>query len=565
MGVGASKNVLNPDTYLPSLLISFTKINEFHEYFKSNRLNKKELSNLFYTLMENNHYIDGMIVEFKKLVEKANQNLDIKSVIKFILDKLHNELNEFKNIENQMEVNVCGLDESKIYSVFTNLYNKNNKSIIQQLFYGEKELITKCSSCNTTQYSFEVLQMFYFNLENYKEEIQLIRLFENYEKNYEKAWLCNRCDNNKNAVFRPVIKKLPQIMIVCLDKNVNNKKIVYYLKTKIHDEEYTLICFITNVNEKNDKVKKYNIFYKENEKWYIYNITEKETRQIEDITEITGNPFVIFYQKNIKYDKMFMEKIYQSLSSLFTNMIEVQTLVKSHISDENKFDKYYIVNKNIFNKLTKIFETEEIYNNNNIIFDKFNQLTDITKLNDKDISNKIQLFSERIKLIKENNFEPEFEVEKEYEYEIKYPKEFVLIKEKEFNDLLKDFNLKMDSLNNYLYEVMLGDNLLFIKEHNKNIYYICYSILFIFDVERIFVFKEENCFSHEIKLYIKDKGGLNYYFYERKLELFTKVQRIIDKEGEHIGELININSNKTLFDLNKNYYANRNMNNNNMI
>ena len=36
-----------------------------------------------------------------------------------------------------------------------------------------------------------------------------------------------------------------------------------------------------------------------------------------------------------------------------------------------------------------------------------------------------------------------------------------------FNDLLKDFNLKMDSLNNYLYEVMPGENLLFIKEHNK--------------------------------------------------------------------------------------------------
>ena len=416
MGVGSSKKVLNPEVYLPSLLMSFTKINEFHEYFKSNRLNKKELSNLFYTLMENNHYIDGMIVEFKKLVEKANQNLDIKSVIKFILDKLHKELNEFKNIENQIEINVCGLEESKIYTVFNNLYNKNNKSIIQQLFYGEKELITKCSLCNTTQYSFEVLQMFYYNLENYKKEIKLKTLFDNYEENYEKTWLCNRCDNNNNAVFRLVIKKLPQIMIVCLDKNVNNKRIEYYLNTKIHDEEYTLICFITNVNEKNDKVMKYNVFYKENEKWYIYNTTDKEVRQIEEITNITGNPLVIFYQKKIKYNKMFMEKIYERLSSLFKNMIEVQTLVKSHISDENKFDKYYIINKNIFNKLSKIFETEEIYNNDNIIFDKFNQLSDITKLNDKEINNKIQLFSERIKLIKENNFEPEFEVEREYEY-----------------------------------------------------------------------------------------------------------------------------------------------------
>jgi hypothetical protein len=393
----------------------------------------------------------------------------------------------------------------------------------------------------------------------------LKRLFETYEENYEKAWLCSRCNNNNNALFRPVIKKLPQIMIVCLDKNVKNKRIEYYINVKIHDEEYTLICFITNANEKYDKVMNYNVFYKENEKWNIYNIADKETRQIQDITDIKENPLVVFYQKKIKYNKMFLEKIYERLSSLFKNMAEVQKLVQSHISDENKFDKYYIVNKNLFNKLSKIFETEEIYNNDNIIFDKFNQLTDITKLNDEGINNIIKLFSERIKVIKKNNFEPEFEEEKEYENGIKYPKEFVLVKEEEFNDLLKDFNLKMDNLNNYLYEVMFGENLLFIKVHNKNIYYICYSLLFIINVERIFVYKEENCFSHEIKLYIKDKGGLNYYFNERKLELFTKVQRIIDKEGEHIGELININSNKTLFDLNKNYYANRNMNNNNMI
>jgi len=557
MGTGASKKSISPDIYLPAILLSFTKLNEFHEYFKSKR-EYKELSNLFYTLTENNHYIDGMIVEFKKLLEKANQNLNIYSIIKFILDKLHNELNEFKNIENQIEVNVCGLEESKIYTVFTNLYNKNNKSIIQQLFYGEKELITQCSSCNLTQYSFEVLQMFYYNLENYKDEIKLKNLFEDYEKSYEKAWLCNKCNNNNNSIFRPLIKKLPQIMIVCLDKNVNNRKIEYYLQLKIHKEEYTLVCFIINANENNKTVMKYNVFYKENEKWYMYNITSNETKQIKDITNITHNPLVVFYQKSIKYDKIFMEKIYQRLFTLFKNMAEVQKLVKGHISNENKFDKYYIINKNFFIKLSKIYETEEIYKNDNIIFDKFNQVTDITKLNGIEISNKIQLFSERINKLKENNFEAEFEVENEYENrnEIKYPKEFVLIKEEDFNDLLKDFNLNINNFKNNLYEVMFGENLLFIKEHNKNIYYICYPLLFILNVERIFVFNDENCFSHEIKFYIKDKGGLSYYFNERNLDLFTKVQKIIDKEDEHIGDLINIISNKTMFDLNKNFYVN---------
>ena len=555
MGIGACKKNLEPEVYLPALLISFTKLNEFHEYFKSNRQNK-EMSNFFYTLMENNHFIDGMIVEFKKLVEKANVNFNIKSIIKFILDKLHNELNECENIENQMEVNVCGLQESKIYEVFTDLYNKNNKSIIQQLFYGEKELISKCSSCKATQYSFEVLQMIYFNLENYKDKAELKILLEKYEEDYEKSWLCNKCKNNNKTIFKPLIKKLPQIMIICLDKYSQSEKLKYYLNLKIHDEQYTLISFITNANEYNNEVSKYNVFYKENEKWYIYNVTDKEIKQIEDITNISKNPFVCFYQKKVKYDRMFMEKIYERLSSLFKNMTKVQELVKNHISDENKFDKYYIVNRNLFNKLSKIFETVEIYQNDTILFDKFNQLTNITNLNDKEISNKIQLFSERIKVLNEDNFEPEYEVETEYGNEIKYPKEFVLVKEEEFNDLLRDFNLNMNNVNNYLYEVMFGENLLFIKEHNKYIYFICFSLLFILNVERIFVFQEESCFSHEIKYYIKDKGGLGFYFSERKLDLFTKVQKIIDKEDEQIGYLINITSNKTMFVLNKNYYAN---------
>jgi hypothetical protein len=42
MGTGSSKKILSPEAYLPALLISFTKINEFHEHFINNRLNKEE-------------------------------------------------------------------------------------------------------------------------------------------------------------------------------------------------------------------------------------------------------------------------------------------------------------------------------------------------------------------------------------------------------------------------------------------------------------------------------------------------------------------------------------------
>ena len=134
---------------------------------------------------------------------------------------------------------------------------------------------------------------------------------------------------------------------------------------------------------------------------------------------------------------------------------------------------------------------------------------------------------------------PEFENNEETG--IKYPKNFVLISEVYLNKFLSDFGIEIKNKDKALYNILCGENNIFIKDNNQNnnIYFICNNLLFSLKVEKIFKFNDEHYFQREINLYIKNKGLQNYYNI-RKLDLNLKNQNIIDKEYENIGDFISI-------------------------
>ena len=558
MGSSSSKKYQKTqEINTPPLLVSFIKINEFNKYFKYQK-DKGELTKLFYTLIESN-FLDGLDLEFKKIKEKKmkeKNDINIKKLLLFILDTLHEELNENANNENnEQNINNNGdEDESKLYQDFINYYYKNNKSPIQTLFYGEEERISKCSICKKESYKFDVLKMLYFDIHAYKAnkgKIDIRDLISSYEKPNEKIkTFCNKCKKKTENQSHTIIKKLPEIIIISFD-NDKDKIIDYFLNFDIKDEPYLLICFINET--------KNNVFYLENYKWYEYNIEDKNQKEIERITKITKNPIVAFYQKKIIHDKILMAKYYNRLYLFFNNIRDITVLLKNNISDENQFSDYYIINKKWFNKLTKIFESDELYENDNQIFDSFNQVTNIPNLNINQLKEKTNVVINRVKILEDPDlFTPEFE--NDPESGIKYPKDFILIKENDLNDLFKDFNLTIKDINNNLYKVQIGENYLFMKDNSNienNIYYICYPLIFLFNVDKILKYKEDKFYSREIKLYIKNKGGLDYYFEQRNLDVSNNsIQKIIDKENEYIGDLINIVNNKTLYDINK-FYKNK--------
>ena len=89
MGVSSNKATKrNSDIYTPAILESFIKINEFNKYFKYQK-NKGELSELFYTLIDKNNFLDGLNLEFNKIKEKKMKNQKDKTIKNLLLFILH--------------------------------------------------------------------------------------------------------------------------------------------------------------------------------------------------------------------------------------------------------------------------------------------------------------------------------------------------------------------------------------------------------------------------------------------------------------------------------------------
>ena len=564
--MGTSGKIIkqDPHSYIPALLISFSKINEFKNYFQyQNEIG--ELSKIFNSLIYSIKLLDGHVLEFNKMKDNyfANKKeiLRIRDILIFILDTLHKELNEKNNKKLNQKNNYTEEEES--YKDFLNNYYNNNKSPIQELFFGEKETISRCSICKKTYYYFNELKILDFDLKSYFKKVELSELIQNFGKQEQKVSICQICNKKAEILFRADIKKLPEIFIICFDNIKDIINFNYYLTLHIKDEPYKLICFIINADDYNNKDKNYNVFYIEEDKWFIYNVTKKEVKEIENIKFINKNPLVTFYQKSITHDKIFMTKLYYNLSSLLNNLKEFPQLISKPIIDENKFENYYVINKNWYNKLVKIFEDEEIFKNDNYIFDSFNQVTKIPNKNINELKEKDKLVKSRLKILKDEKiFMPE--MEKNEESGIKYPKDFILIKEDELNKILIDLKIDIKDIKNNLYQILFGENYLFIKsknnKDNEDIFYICFSVLFLFNVEKIFRYNDKKYFSREIASYVKNKGGLDDYFYLRKLDIKKKgIQQIIDRENENIGDFINIKANNTLALANK-YILNNNGN-----
>ena len=564
--MGASGNKTSSD-FIPALLISFTKIKEFSEYFKAQK-DGKQLSKLFYSLIDNN-FLDGNVFEFNKILGYCFGNikvLHIDEIINFILQKLHEENNvlgkNHKEINEQNFSNLmANVDESEAYDSFKKYYD-SNKSIIQDYFYREDEIISICSSCKTKFFEFKLEKMLHFNIVKYakkKKDLKLTELLKDIEEKKIKNSFCVKCQKNNDLLSVINFKKNPEILIISFD-NINNRNIIeYYLNMNVGNEQYILICIIIDKNENNRDVPNYNVFYKDKNtinKWYIYDTNVKETRLVKNIKDIFQNPLVCFYQKKITHIKIWVNKFYNQLKNLFQGLHSFQEKINKHITDEKNFEKCYVINKLWFNKLTKILEEEEIYNNKTT-FESLNDVTNIYNLNNDQIKKIYEPLLERLEKLKDENiFNPEFEINDTSN--IKYPKDFVLIPEKDLNDFLNEFNIEIIDANEMLYEMICGENYIFIKnKSNPNMYFVCYNLLFLLSVDKIFIFNEEKYFEREINLYIKNKG-LESYYEERHLDYDSNVQDINDKENETIGQVISIAKNKTMMNLNK-YLFNQNI------
>jgi hypothetical protein len=72
-------------------------------------------------------------------------------------------------------------------------------------------------------------------------------------------------------------------------------------------------------------------------------------------------------------DKMML--IYTNIAKLFNDIKVTKSLINNHIVNENNYEEYLLMGKSSYNKITKIFELDDVYQNENIVFNDDSSFT----------------------------------------------------------------------------------------------------------------------------------------------------------------------------------------------
>ena len=188
--------------------------------------------------------------------------------------------------------------------------------------------------------------------------------------------------------------------------------------------------------------------------------------------------------------------------NFFEELDNIDALLSKPIDIYTNCNEYVIISKRYYNKLIKLFESKENFDNESYIIDSFDKLT---KIDNIDIN--INIFKERIKLYIKKYHLFELDVEKiKNHHKLKYPKKFTLIKK----ECLLNFGLKKDIIKINTFKLLFGENYLFIKTKNSII--VCSKDNIFFDVNFIFLCSNKYYLETEIVPNIQNKGGFYDFF-----------------------------------------------------
>ena len=518
--MGASGIKLEDDR-ISSLLISLSKLKKFVNGFTKSK--EGILSNIFSSLIENDQILKPLVIKFRKKYSKENIGNDYE-LLKFIFETAHKELSG------------SDTDLNKIYSSKEEVYNilKKNNSIIQKLFFGIRNNQHTCCICNTETNNFQILVLNkILTLSKNTIETDIKDLIKDFTETGCITKWCDRCKKNTDTITKYKIIDLPEIFIMIFDK-LDNSILKFSNSITIRNQIYKKVGFILNKDNNNQETEEWNPFYLEKGKWFVYRIKDNKKVKVEDIN---GNPFAAFYQR----DYTILNNFHKKMPSLFKDKENILELVNEHIVPGIGYENYYVLNKDWYSKLLKIYEKDSKYYDNSYIVDSMEKVSRIKKISLEAKKNIYLNFNERLKnLIANESFKLTF---KKGEENTIYPKNFVLIKENILNDLLITINIPNDNFKQYLFGVLIGENNLFIKENiknNKETIYACYLNKNNFEVYAILNYCRKNYFLNEVKKYIGNRGGLEYYYHKRNINLSKAKQDIIDMEKEKVGDLNNI-------------------------
>ena len=396
------------NTGLISVINCLSTYNSFKNYFlnegdKINDLNDisfqfKNLLRSFNNPNENREIFVSALYKFRNLIinygirknDNSSSEIDPISIISFLLNKLHGELNTMKvnlNDDNNYLKDYVNIDNKKdeAYLNYLIFYNTNFKSIISDNFFGLIKTKRLCNKCRDIKYSFNMQSFIpfnvsilieYFNKKQPKgQNFDIYYCFDCLNKNFillnkNNCVSCEKCEAYTEHNEFKQFYSLPKNLIIFFDRGDNYKynnfinfeeKLVLnknYLE-KLSKKEYTydllgVICKVNETNTDDSHNKKFISFTKSKKGYIIYNDKKKASDYYDLNTIKDRNKFTViglFYYCSYANSFIFTETIKKYLDEINNNN-------KNNMINNNNF------NENIFNNMLNIMKN----NMNNMNF-----------------------------------------------------------------------------------------------------------------------------------------------------------------------------------------------------
>ena len=317
--------------YMNATLQCFSNIEKLRTYFLDNKSKikneKNKLSSSLLTIFENlweqpniTYYVPQ---EFKDIISEMNplfkgiQANDAKDLILFILETIHNELNEINNRINENNNNVNPLDYNSVFFNFSTFFKKNYNSIISNLFYGMNNSMMTCCTCQKTLHNVQCFNILIFPLEEVRKfkgyNQNVVTIYDCFDYNEKQDFMtgdnqisCNLCNRMSNSINQTKIIIGPNVLIINLNRGrglmydvklqflefLEIKKYIFYSASPHY---YELVGVISHFGS-SDMSGHFIAFCKnsENCKWYKFNDAIVTESNIQEVLNF-GVPYVLFY------------------------------------------------------------------------------------------------------------------------------------------------------------------------------------------------------------------------------------------------------------------------------
>ena len=342
-------NDLDGTSYINATIECFSNINELTEYFLNPRSfnpndSTKKITNVYYEVLKNlwnekNNNGSFSLSNFKKVLcaedpfFARNSSNDPRFLITFLIDRLNTELNgsnsgkNIQNIKNESDP----LDEVKTFKTFLQDYQSKNNPIIACFFYGIHEMKSKCCTCQTMEFNFQIYSFLEFSLENINKyffdigkrqplknqygsnpDIDIYECFDYYNRielmNGDNQKLCNKCGGLRDACYQTLVYSTPYILILYLNRGKGGLymcKVNFYEKLNIskyviyNEESNDFELFAVIAQYGYDSLGAHFVAFCKNRidhDWYLYN--DDSVTKCGDREKYSGViPFFLFYKR----------------------------------------------------------------------------------------------------------------------------------------------------------------------------------------------------------------------------------------------------------------------------